>query len=446
MKTTSTKLKDSAAWVADHEIWPLALGVALATLTGRWADWGLGLLAALWLVRWIGRGRPTIRTPLDWTVGLMLLMVPVTFYATTDRQTTFIQISRLLAGFGLMYGLVNWARRDAHVTWLVQGIVGVGLALSLVGLVSVDWASAGKLGFIPTGLYERLPSLAPDAINANIMAGALVMLLPFPLAMLLLTRSDALPSVSGTVPGVLATIWDARWLRRLWYGIAGLFTFGVLVLTKSRGGWIAGATVIFLVLARRWPGLLWLIPLPLIGLGVLAWEGQLLTLLNWISTSGAISGWDRRVEIWSRALYMIQDFPFTGIGTGTFQAVANVLYPFFMIGPDAGIPHAHNLLLQVAVDLGLPGLVAFLAMTLLALWSALDSMRFHTQAGERARASVAWAGMTSLVGMLVHGLVNAATWIVARDAFLLWMVIGLLLVMANQTARRRASAQGGAYD
>jgi hypothetical protein len=85
-------------------------------------------------------------------------------------------------------------------------------------------------------------------------------------------------------------------------------------------------------------------------------------------------------------------------------------------------------------------------MTLLALWSALDSVRFHTQAEEEARAAVAWAGLTSLVGMLVHGLVNAATWIVARDAFLLWMVIGLLLVMANQTARRRASAQGGAYD
>ena len=61
---------------------------------------------------------------------------------------------------------------------------------------------------------------------------------------------------------------------------------------------------------------------------------------------------------------MLQDFPFTGIGMGSFEQVTNLLYPLF-IAPGGGITHAHNLFLQVAVDLGLPGLVAWLSILIL---------------------------------------------------------------------------------
>jgi putative inorganic carbon (HCO3(-)) transporter len=149
------------------------------------------------------------------------------------------------------------------------------------------------------------------------------------------------------------------------------------------------------------------------------------TLLDWIGTSGTIQGWDKRVEIWSRALYMIQDFPFTGIGTGTFQSVANALYPFFLAGPNAEIPHAHNLLLQVAVDLGIPGLIAFLSILFLVFRSALTSVQFYLQKSEKSLAAVAWASLASLTGMLLHGMVHASSWIVGRGAFIPWLVIGL---------------------
>ena len=83
-------------------------------------------------------------------------------------------------------------------------------------------------------------------------------------------------------------------------------------------------------------------------------------------SSGTISGWDGRREIWSRAIYMIQDFPFTGIGMGSFGEVADALYPFFSYSPGA-ILHAHNLFLQIAVDLGIPGLIAWLAILLVVI-------------------------------------------------------------------------------
>ena len=84
------------------------------------------------------------------------------------------------------------------------------------------------------------------------------------------------------------------------------------------------------------------------------------------------------------------------------------------------------------MDLGLPGLVAFLAILLLAFWSALDSARFYRQAGDGALAAVAWAGMVGLVAMLVHGMVDATTWIIGRGAFIPWAVIGTLVALKVQ--------------
>ena len=71
-----------------------------------------------------------------------------------------------------------------------------------------------------------------------------------------------------------------------------------------------------------------------------------------VIASKALGGAEQRLEIWSRGLHMLQDFPFTGIGMGAFRQVANLLYPFFLIGPDAEIPHAHNIFLQVVSTWG----------------------------------------------------------------------------------------------
>ena len=58
-------------------------------------------------------------------------------------------------------------------------------------------------------------------------------------------------------------------------------------------------------------------------------------------------------------------FSITGIGMGMFGTVADILYPFFL-APQALFP-THNLVLQVGVDLGLPGLIGWLATLLVVI-------------------------------------------------------------------------------
>lgn len=78
-------------------------------------------------------------------------------------------------------------------------------------------------------------------------------------------------------------------------------------------------------------------------------------------TEPATLGLDSRIEIWQRAVYLIQDFPLTGADMNTFDPVVRTLYPLFIAGPQSPINHAHNHLLQAGVDLGILALITALA-------------------------------------------------------------------------------------
>jgi putative inorganic carbon (HCO3(-)) transporter len=147
--------------------------------------------------------------------------------------------------------------------------------------------------------------------------------------------------------------------------------------------------------------------------------------------SQAVDTLEKRTEIWSRALYMIQDFPFTGIGMGTFQPIATMLYPFFLADPNAQIPHAHNLFLQVAVDLGIPGLIAWLAILMLVIIAAWQVYRHGTATGNQWLAGLGAGLLCSQVALIVHGLTDAVTW-GTRPAIIVWAIWGLAMAARNQ--------------
>ena len=412
-------LQQAMAWLAEREIWPLAVGVALATLTRRWAPWGLGLLGLFWLVRWLGRGAPSVRTPVDGPALLLLALVPLSFWITVDRALTAAAVSRLLAGLALAYGLVNWVTGAKRLHLLALGIAGLGLGLAFFGLISVEWP-LDKLGFIPPTLY-RWTSARPvvlarvsDVVNPNILAGALVMTLPFTLGALL---GQSNPRGTGLL--------GRRGFHWVWFGGTAVASAGMLLLTKSRGAWLGTAVAVWILLLYRWPRLIWLLPIGLLSLAGVAWR------IGPTLVADGLAGEMNRFELWSRSLYVIQDMPYTGAGAGTFKPILGTQFPFFLHG--AWVEHAHNLFLQVAVDLGLPGLIAFLALLLLALWCALDAARRYRQADERALAALSWAGLASLVAMLVHGTVDATTWIVSRGAFVPWVIIGTILALHHQS-------------
>ena len=102
-----------------------------------------------------------------------------------------------------------------------------------------------------------------------------------------------------------------------------------------------------------------------------------------------------------------------------------VLYPLFL-NPEGTVPHAHNLFLQVAVDLGLPGLVAYLALLGLTFSSAFSAYRAFQRRGHDALSMLCAGCIAGLIGMCVHGLDDVANWGI-KLAFVPWVVMGLVV-------------------
>lgn len=361
--------------------------------------------AVFWLLRWFATGRLTKRTPADGGVILLIVMVPVTLWATALPAITIPQVYRLLTGVAFFYAIVNWCNSPKRLRILLLGATLAGMLLAVFAAVSVQWP-VGKLAFISGQLYQDFSVLVSDTVHPNVLAGSLVLLLPIPLA------------------GLLFAWRKTGWAEKIIYSETSLVMLVVLALTQSRGAWMAIGMVLLALVILRWRrGWLIFVPVFILGLVVISQLGMP-RILELAFSSGSISGWDGRREIWSRAIYMIQDFPFTGIGMGSFGNVADALYPFFSYSPGA-IPHAHNLFLQIAVDLGIPGLLAWLAILLVVVALSWQLYRFGRVHQNVQSAGLGAGLLCSQLALVVHGMTDAVTWGMVRPAPLVWAVWGL---------------------
>ena len=153
--------------------------------------------------------------------------------------------------------------------------------------------------------------------------------------------------------------------------VAGVGLMGLLALT---GRWRRAALLL--------GALLLLLAIPL----AIREQARLLPQLGLAGGAG-INSLEGRREIWSRAIYGLEDFPLTGMGMNSFRRVVHILYPLFLIAPTVDIAHAHNQWLQTGLDLGLPGLIATLALwlgTVHILWRQLRPVAGTPRAGHRS--------------------------------------------------------------
>jgi putative inorganic carbon (HCO3(-)) transporter len=387
------------------EFWLVSGLVAISIISERWLPLAVGCAGVFAMLRWLAVGRPIVRTPLDLPVALLIVMLPVTLWATSLPETTIVQVLRLLTGIGLYYALVNWLVSPARLRLVLLGLALSAAGLSVFALFSVEWAF-GKLPIIPDALYAFLPTLIPGVVHRNVMAGTLVIL--------------ALPIVSW-----LLFAWgDLRHWERLLFGGAGLMAVSILILTQSRGGLLALGLALMVLIGLRWRwGWAAAALIALLGGGAV-WMAGKLGLIESLFYADIAGGALGRLEIWQRAIDMIRDFPFTGVGLGAFGPVADRLYPFFIIEPRT-TPHAHNLFLQIAVDLGLPGLIAWLAAWLLVLAAAWKVYTLGRARPDRWIMGLGAGFLGSQIALAVHGLLDAVAWGMVRPAPVVWALWGL---------------------
>lgn len=356
--------------------------------------------------------RNWVCTPLNGAITVLLLWLPVNYWASIDKPQSWEALGYLLFGIVSWRTLLQWNLIQQAPQRLAYLFLFVGVGLTLLGPLLL----AADPSFAPLPLRFQLPSLTQGAVlfaetvNPNVLAGAFVLLLPFYTAFIF-QRHQLL----------------YRWLRGMLM-ILWPITVGILFITQSRGALLAAGLAVLIVLSLCYAKVIWLMPVFLIMLiGATLWIGPR-PLLDTLVASSAFGGMDGRIEIWNRALYAFHDFPFTGIGIGTFNKVIPLLYPYFLWTPEQEIPHAHNLILQVGVDLGLIGLIAQVALWINLFWMLRTLLRCQTDDNRRV---VAVGAFGSLIAMLLHGLVDAVTW-GNKLAFLPWWLYALITLLFLQ--------------
>ena len=142
---------------------------------------------------------------------------------------------------------------------------------------------------------------------------------------------------------------DRRWSIARYAAMAILLLF--VGLTQTRSVWLAVALAILLMplwqpgRIHRWVA----VTVVVLAAVMLMWPASMLT----------VRGTSLRPELAMQAMHLVAQHPLLGLGQGA---------PISLLVNGAAYTHTHNLLTQVTVELGLPGLLLTVAMWLMLGW------------------------------------------------------------------------------
>jgi putative inorganic carbon (HCO3(-)) transporter len=395
--------------------YPGGLNVSITSLA-------LAGLYALWIARALAGRRPAPPLRLHTAiaalayVGLTTLSVAVAEDRTLALFGTLLLVQSLLV---FLYFSSTLSRADLLfvMSTLALGVVLESVAVIASYYVGHDFAFAGVAGHgydaEPGSLYRP-----GGTIGSPNVAGSFLGIVLVPVLMLL---------VSPVSRGV-----------RLLAGAAFPLGLVALVLTGSRGGWLAFAVSLVVVgLAAANRGLL---P-PSVALGGLALTGLVAILLGDI-VAARLTGDDggaaaaSRVPLMQIAWEMIQDNTYFGVGVNNFS----VLLPDF-VGPrftGVWLAIVHNQYLLIWAEAGVVALLAFLAFLATTIRRAWETAR----TSDPQLAPLAVGCVAALLGALPNLFVER--FVNRPQIGLLWLLAALVVVLHVEARRAEGGSAGTA--
>ncbi len=343
-------------------------------------SWLLLLIPLLWIVAKFTKKQPIPQSPLNLVLVIILFQVLISLYATYDIAVSLQKITGVIWGIAVFFALLRLSKNRKGIILTVLVFIAGSTGIVILGFLGIEWPTNKIIIF--NQIFERFPSILDvipnlqDGFHPNEVGGALTWVIPFWVATIgwMMLRSRKIKKVIKSPVLLLFFLINLILL---------LLSSIVLIFSQSRSAYIGIAVglvlMLFIALPKKaryfYSGLLILGGIVLM---YLILNGQFMFLVNQIFpdsgtasmafSTNTLSG---RIEIWARAIYAVQDFAFTGMGMNTFRTIVNVLYPLQTISADVPIKdigHAHNLFLQTALDLGIPGLIAFIGMYIISFW------------------------------------------------------------------------------
>jgi len=394
-----------------HQLFPVLEVLRPAILTGTIA------IVLYFLDRVEARRlNPWLFAPTKYVIALLLWMVlslSAALVVSASFDLVFNNFAKTVLMFVVVAGTVRGIRDLERLTlvYLIGATVYAGVVLLRFDLGTGDDWRLGRLYYY----------------DANDFATFIVTAMPFGLYFLHAGRRTSGRVLAGVALGVLTL---------------------AFVHTGSRGGFVAlvavGAYIVLrysaIALRRR----VWataLIALVVLGAASDQYWGQMSTIMSDADYNrNAESG---RMQIWRRGMgYMLQH-PILGVGPNNFQTAEGTLSPFAQrqqFGVGVRWNAAHNSFVQAGAELGLPGLILFMAV----IATAFRSLR---RSGRRASAAVLTDGrqpeLTQALTATLIGFTVGAFFLSLAYSEMLYTLVALVVGLERVTAAQSSDSSLG---
>ncbi len=358
------------------------------------------MLRALWkMLRDRESGLCPAPTSMDAPIATLIGASLLSLVASEVLRVSLRDLRTLIIEPIAAFYLASWYVRRDRVPLLIAALIAGGVGAAVLGLYQYRFTSH-------VVAVEGATRMLGPYLSPNQMALYMGRSIPLALAASLFVPSARLLAIPATLVLLLA-----------------------LILTFSIGGWLAvGLSISAVVLLWRPRALLLLfvaaLALAVAGLPVLGTERFLSHLSPTTGTSFI------RVQLWESSIRMALDHPILGVGMDNFLYHYRGSYILPGAVAEPNLSHPHNLVLNFWLQIGIPGLAAF-------VWVLAALARSYQLAWRTARSPWSRAILAGIAGAAVdlfaHGAVDNS-YFLADLAFHFWLLAGVLVIISRHAA------------
>ncbi len=406
-------LKRLALWLACASAVAILLSIAVSQIL-------LALALAILLLSGLPLRWPRIAIPL----GLFLAWTLIALAFSPDPRFGIPSVRKMVVYLFLLV-VYSAVRTLQEARWLTLAWIGVGTFTAGRGLfqyaADIAGARAAHEDFYQFYIADRIRGFMSHWMT---FSGQELYILLLILAFVLYA------------PGVKRYLW----LLLPCGGVVGL----ALILSNTRGIWIAAAVAVFYLLWKRarW----WALAMPvLLGLGLLAAPHEIQERVrSLITPHGQTDSNEHRLIVWRTGWQMIKAHPLLGVGPEEIRK-PEVFFRYLPADihrplPEGDYEHLHSIYIHYAAECGLPAalfLTAALVLGLADFHRALKAL----PAGRSLSRFILEAAMACLIGTMTSGLTEknlGDTEVLTM--FLAIMCLGYLAVLPENSRYNHRSA------
>ncbi|MBI3561011.1 MAG: O-antigen ligase family protein [Gammaproteobacteria bacterium] len=374
----------------------------------------IGVFACCGLISWAWLQKQS-PTPIVWHRGLGLIILFIAYASISvswsgDPHNSLIEITQLVA-MGLLAFLAAQYLDNNSLLNTIKFIILGATAAALLGILQYFF-------FNPLG-FMQLAAPASTFTNKNFAALYFDLVLPLTLIYVVIQDTTKKQWLYGLFYCICLTFVICTHTRGSWLGLSAALLLAIILVTldkplrdimRSRLATALKPIIIFSLLA----GLI-----PQLGTGVMEGDKPLERL----------GSANIRINAYFNALNLIKDKPILGTGFGDFR---QAFRPYMFSWPgheineateDLTLERLHNDLMQIFVELGLPGGILFCIIAITALRSAYRLLKNESDPS----AKLMQLGiLLALVASLAHAAVDFPLR-KPSSAVLFWVLMGIIL-------------------